>query len=140
MSLVYSITESGNHLTVTGTGKVTAERCISLLKEILKDPRCKPDQTALIDMQKATVGGIEPSGILAIAKLMEKCSKIFKNHIAIVSQSSDLLAAELLSTHVRNSKNITLRRPRRCLGLLPHRLENALIQPFALRVKQPIGN
>ncbi|MEI6789031.1 MAG: hypothetical protein WCL49_11200 [bacterium] len=109
MSLVYSINDSGSHLTVTGTGKVTAECCINLLKDILKDPRCQPDQTALIDMREATVGGIETSGILAIAKLMEECSQIFKNHIAIVARSSDLLSAELLSTHVRNAKKISIR-------------------------------
>lgn len=109
MSLVYSINDSGNHLTVIGTGKVTAENCISLLSEILKDPRCQPDQTALIDMRAATVGGIEPAGILVIAKLMEECSQVFKNHIAIVARSSDLLSAELLSTHVRNARNIPLR-------------------------------
>ncbi len=109
MSLVYSINESGNHLTVTGTGKVTAEHYLSLLNDILKDPRCQPDQTALIDIRKATVGNIEPSGILAIAKLMEECSHLFKNHIAIVARSSDLLSAELLSTHVRTARNIPFR-------------------------------
>ena len=68
-----------------------------------------PDQTALIDMRKATVQGIETSEILAIAKLMEECSSLFKNHVAIVARSSDLLSAELLSTHVRNAKKINIR-------------------------------
>ncbi len=109
MSLTYTINESGTHLTVTGTGKVTAGHCMSLLKDILKNPRCMPDQTALIDMRKATVQGIETSEILAIAKLMEACSGLFKNHIAIVARSSDLLSAELLSAHVRNAGSIPLR-------------------------------
>jgi hypothetical protein len=109
MSLTYTINESGNHLTVIGTGKVTSENCIDLLKVILQDPRCLPEQTALLDMRKATFPGLESAGIIALAKLIEEFSDVFKMHVAIVAQSTALLSAELLSTHVRNAKDINIR-------------------------------
>jgi hypothetical protein len=109
MSLTYTISESGNHLTVVGTGKVTSEHCIELLKVILQDPLCRPEQTALLDMRKATFPDLESAGIIALAKLIEEFSDVFKTHVAIVAKSTALLSAELLSTHVRNAKNISIR-------------------------------
>jgi hypothetical protein len=109
MSLTYTINESGNHLTVVGTGKVTSARCIELLKKILQDPRCRPDQTALLDMRRAIFQSLESEGIIALAKLIEEFSDVFRKPVAIVAQSTALLSAELLSTHVRNAKNISIR-------------------------------
>lgn len=109
MAFEYKMSKDGEHITVVGKGELTIEDGIKILKIILKDPLCNPDQTALIDLRKASFPNIEGNKILTLANMIEDFEFMFKNHIAIVAQSSTLLAAELLSFHVRTAKNISIR-------------------------------
>ena len=109
MALAYKMSRNGKHITVLGKGELTIEDGIKILKIILKDPQCSPDQTALIDLRRASFPNLEGGKLLALANLIEDFEFMFKNHIAIVAQSSTLLAAELLSFHVRTAKNISIR-------------------------------
>jgi hypothetical protein len=109
MAFEYKLSKDGGHVTVVGKGELTVDDSIKLLKIILKDPKCSPDQTALIDLRKATFPNIEGNKILTLANLIEDFEFMFKNNIAIIAQSSTLLAAELLSFHVRTAKNISIR-------------------------------
>jgi len=109
MSLTYKINDCGSHVSIVARGKVTAEQCVAFVRRLVKDPHCRPDQTALIDFRNAVFQSRKPGDILDIARTIESIEYLCRNKIAIVARSATLFTAELMSLHIRRAKHISIR-------------------------------
>lgn len=109
MPFVYKISPSGHHIRVVGTGRITTTNCISILGEVLSDPRCLPHSTALIDLSGAAYVHKDKMEVIKIAKAMEAGKALLKNRIAIVAKHAELFPAEILSLYLREMSDIRIR-------------------------------
>ncbi|MEI6564059.1 MAG: hypothetical protein WCO42_07120 [bacterium] len=109
MGFAYEISQSGNHVQVVGTGKITTAECIGLVERVMSDPRHRPDSTALIDLRDAIYEPKDMAEVIQISTALEAFHYVLKDNIAIVARQSTLFPAEIFSTHVREAINIRIR-------------------------------
>ena len=109
MSFVYEISPSGDHIRAVGTGKITTNDCIGIIKRVLTDPLCTPASTALIDLSDAVYTYHDRTEVIRIAKALEAGKDLLKNRIAIVAKRSTLLPAEVFSLYMREFTHIKIR-------------------------------
>ena len=109
MAFVYQISPSGDHVKAVGTGKISTDDCIGIIKRVLTDPHCNPDSTALIDLSGAVFTYKAEKEVIRIAKALESGKKLLKNRIAIVAKQATLFPAEILSLYMRQSLDIQIR-------------------------------
>ena len=109
MSFVYQISSSGAHINAVGTGKITTNDCIGIIKRVLTDPHCTPDSTAVIDLSDAVYSYKNEKEVIRIARALEAGKSLLKNRIAIVAKRATLFPAEIFSLYVRQSMDIKIR-------------------------------
>jgi len=109
MSFVYQISPSGGHIKAVGTGKITTNDCIGIIKRVLTDPHCTPDSTAVIDLSDAVYSYKNEKEVIRIAKALEAGKALLKNRIAIVAKRATLFPAEIFSLYMRKITHIKIR-------------------------------
>jgi hypothetical protein len=109
MSFDYQISPSGDHVSVVGTGKITTDSCIRIIGNILSDPRCRPDSTALIDLSDAVYSYNDEQEVIRVAKALEAGKDLLKNRIAIVAKQATLFPVEIFSLYMREISHINVR-------------------------------
>jgi len=109
MSLAYKISPSGEHVRIVGTGGITTNDCIGMVKRVLSNPRRRPNATALIDLRAATYKSHHPAEVIDIAMSLATFHSKIKNHIAIVATQSTIFPAEIFATYLRKVTHLGIR-------------------------------
>jgi hypothetical protein len=101
MSLAYRISPVGAYVRIVGTGKITTDDCIRLVKRLLHDPRRRPNSTALIDLRNAIYTPDHDAEVIYVGQALKAFHFTLRNKVAIVAKQSMIFPAEILSTYVR---------------------------------------
>jgi hypothetical protein len=109
MSLAYKISPSGEHVRIVGTGGITTNDCIGMVKRVLSNPSRRPNATALIDLRAATYKPHHPAEVIDIAMALATFHSQIKNHIAIVATQSTIFPAEIFATYLRQVTHLGIR-------------------------------
>lgn len=109
MVLSYKIMHPDNQIRVVGSGNITSDDLIKIIRDIMNDPRCSPESAALIDLRAAAYIHENSEQVVDVALTLESFPGMLKNNIAIVATRSTLLAAEVIATHIRNASDVNIR-------------------------------
>lgn len=109
MTFDYKFMQSGEHVRIAISGKITSNGCKGLIERVMSDPLLHPNSTALIDLRDATYERESKAEVIDIATALETFHSMLKNNIAIVAMRSTLFYAEIFSTHVRAATNVGIK-------------------------------
>ena len=109
MSLEYRILQPENHVRIVGSGNITPDELTCVINQVMADPRCSPESTALIDLRNATYRSDSIHKTIMVAKAVESFPDMLKGKIAIVAARSTLLVAEIISLHMRTVADVGIR-------------------------------
>lgn len=109
MSIAYQISPSGHHIQVVGSGRVTTQGIIRVIRRIFSDPLFHPDSTALIDLHEAVYLYKNDRDVMKVALALEKNKTLLGNRIAIVAKQATLFPAEVLSLYMRTTTHARIR-------------------------------
>jgi len=109
MDFTCKILQSGNHMRIVVSGKITADDCIGLIEQVMSVPLRHLDSTALIDLRNATYDFRDKTDVIRIAHALEAFQSLLKNNIAIVAQKRTLFPAEIFCQHIRETTNLGIR-------------------------------
>jgi len=108
MSITYEVDEEANVIYVKAIGKIAGEDLIRYQKELMSDPRIKPDFRLLFDASAAEVEGITHETILAFVELDKEFRAICpeKRTAIVVRDKQAFELAEEFEKHAQSRAGV----------------------------------